>query len=213
MTTKKFANYLKKQCKSIGNVSFEPIFNEYIVERNEKRVGVLNEDKFYLISTDNLKKLLPNSVEENPFNWAYYKLIHIENTDDVKVLKELVIATYNDLYLQKEFVCDISALIEANRRYSDIVVRIYNLHITFLCFCYEKELLKCKPLDKNERIIRMYFTNNDLTEKGVKMFNDLYFMWLEYTDKGDDETIERINNVKMLEKYYVKVLKEIGLTG
>ena len=38
MTTKKFANYLKKQCKGIENVSFEPIFNEYIIERNGKRV-------------------------------------------------------------------------------------------------------------------------------------------------------------------------------
>ena len=50
----------------------------------------------------------------------------------------------------------------------------------------------------------MFFTNNDLTEKGMKMFNDLYSMWLEY---ADNDTIDRIYNVMMLEKYYTKILQ------
>jgi len=212
MTTKKFAKQIKKQCKNILNVSPEPIFNEYIVYRNGKRIGVLFNNKLYLLSTENLKKMLPDAAEENPFDWAYYRLIHIENIDDEVALKLLIETTYNDLYFQKEYVTDISDLLTSYRGYTDIILKIYNLHITFLRFCYEKKLIKHNPLDKCDRIIRMNYTNIDLTEKGTKIFNDLHIDWLNYTDKNDEKSDERITNVKMLEKYYVKILQEKGLT-
>jgi len=211
MTTKKFASQIEKQCKTITNVSLEPIFSEYIVERNGKRIGILFDNKLYLLSTENLKKMLPNAVEENPFGWGYYRLIHIENTEDIEHLTQAVMTTYDDLYFQKEFVCDISYLIEAYRSYPEIILKTYNLHITFLRFCYEKKLININPLDKCDRIIRMNYTNNDLTEKGTKIFDELHMKWLQYTDKNDEKNEERITNVKMLEKYYSKILQEKGI--
>jgi len=68
MTTKKFANQFEKQCKTIINISPEPIFNEYIVNQNGKRIGVLFDNKFYLLSTENLKKMLPKQQEKKITN-------------------------------------------------------------------------------------------------------------------------------------------------
>ena len=213
MTTKKFANQFEKQCKTIINISPEPIFSEYIVHQNGKRIGVLFENKFYLLSTDNLKKMLPNAVEENPFGWAFHRLILIENIEDIEFLKQAITTVYHDLYFQKEHATDISYLFKVNRMYPDSIAEIYNIHITFLRFCFEKELLKLNPLDKQNRIIHLNLTNNDLTEKGTKVFRKLHRQWLQYTDKNDEKSAERSNNVKMLEKYYLKIVRDEEIGG
>ena len=49
MTTKKFAQYMEKQCKGINNFSLEAIFEEYIVLVSGKRIGVLYQEKFYVL--------------------------------------------------------------------------------------------------------------------------------------------------------------------
>ena len=206
MTTKKFANQFEKQCKTIINISPEPIFGEYIVSQNGNRIGVLFDNRLYLLSTENLKKMLPNAVEENPFGWAYHRLICIESIEDIEFLRQAITTVYNDLYFNKEFVCDISYHFAVNRAYPDHIIHSYELFIIFLQFCYEKELLKQNPLDKQNRILYMNYTNNDLTEKGTKIFNDLMFDWLTYTDRTN-----KIDNVKMLEKYYSKILQEKGM--
>lgn len=211
MTTKKYADQIKKQCKSIVNISLEPIFENYIVDKNGKRIGVLYNEKLYLLSTKNLKKLLPDASEENPFGWAYYRLMYVENTEDITSLEELITTVYNDLYFQKEFVCDISSLIQSYSNYPEIVEKIYNYHLTFLKFCTDNELLKIKPLDKSSRIIWMNYTNNELTEKGMKIFPVLYNKWLAYNDKNDGKSDERSNNIKMLEKFYLKIASEVGI--
>ena len=118
MTTKKFEKQFEKQCRTIINISSEPIFGEYIVNQNGKRIGVLFNNKFYLLSTENLKKMLPNSVEENPFGWAYYRLILIDNIEDIEFLKQAITTVYNDLYFSKAHVCDISYHFVVNSRIS-----------------------------------------------------------------------------------------------
>lgn len=189
----------------------EKMFNDYVLYRNGKRIGVLFDNKLLLVSTENLKKIFPNAIEEKTFDWGYYKLIHIEYNDDFELLEKAIITTYDDLYFQKDFVTDISYLFKVNRRYQDSITKIYNLHITFLRFCYDKGLLKINPLDKQDRILHMNFLNNDLTENGTKIFSELYDKWLVYTDKNDDKTDERIVNTKMLEKYYLGIIDKMEI--
>ncbi|MDR2282240.1 MAG: hypothetical protein LBE37_03475 [Sphingobacterium sp.] len=210
MTTKKFAKQFEQLCRTIINISLEPIFGEYIITQHGKRIGVLYENRLYLLSTENLKKMFAGAVEENPFGWAYYRLILIEDIEDIELLKKAIAHVYHDLYYHTEFVTDISYLFKANRSYPDSIVKIYNLHITFLRFCYENKLLKLNPLDKQGRILHLNFENNDLTEMGAEVFHELYHKWLVYTDKNDEKSDERNNNVKMLEKYYSKICKEKG---
>ena len=53
----------------------------------------------------------------------------------------------------------------------------------FLRFCFEKELLKKNPLDRQGRILRMVYLNQDLTEAGKYLFPRLMQKFLVFTDR------------------------------
>lgn len=203
MTTKKYADDFYKKTKSISNIMVEKMFTDYLLYRNGKRIGVLFENKLLLVSTENLKKIFPNAVEEKTFDWGYYKLIHIDYDENIELLEKAIKTTYDDLYFLADYVCDISSLFKSYSKYADAINDIYNSHITFLRFCNDKALLKIDPLDKQDRILHMNFTNNDLTEKGTIIFGELYEKWLNYTDRT-----KNIDNIKMLEKYYKAIIDE-----
>lgn len=205
MTTKKYAEDFYRKTKPLYNIMVEKMFSDYVLYKNGKRIGVLFENKVLLVSTENLKKIFPNAIEEKTFDWGYYKLIHIDYNENLELLEKAIRTTYDDLYFQKDYVCDISSLFKSYSNYAEAITKIYNLHITFLRFCYEKRLLKINPLDEKGRILHMNFVNNDLTEKGTIIFNELHRKWLAYTDKNDDKSDERADNVKMLEKYYLAI--------
>ena len=198
MTTKKYSQYIQKQTKGVHNIMLELIFNDYVMYRNNKRIGFLFENKLYLISTDNLKKMLPDAIEEKLF--GFEKLILIEDTEDIELLKNIILMTYNDLYLATEYVFDLSSLMDSYSKYPSIIVDLYDSHITFLQFCYEKKLLNLNPLDKCNRIIRMAFANNDLTEAGIKIVEKLHYKWIIYTDKNDEKKEERNSNKKKIRR-------------
>ncbi|MFK8270255.1 hypothetical protein [Capnocytophaga stomatis] len=209
MTTKKFAKYLEKQFKGIINFSLEPIFEEYITNVNGKRVGLVYKEKFYVMYApvfDKFKKVMPDAVPVNPFGWAYHNLVEIENLENVEKLKEIVLAVYDDMYFNKEFVADISTYFYSYQNYPDVIKHIYDSHITFLRFCYDKGLLKINWVDGENRILKFYFNNNDLTEDGHKIFHNLYVKWLKYNEKNDERSEIRGKDVKKLEKYYQELI-------
>ncbi|MEZ4786708.1 MAG: hypothetical protein R2790_02205 [Flavobacterium haoranii] len=85
---------------------------------------------------------------------------------------------------------------------------VYTTFKNLFIFSYSKNLLKLNLVDEfgnfdKERML----TNDDFTELGLKIFEELMFKWLTYTG-NDDGKIDRINNIKMLEKYYNKLTKE-----
>jgi hypothetical protein len=100
---------------------------------------------------------------------------------------------------------DVKKMIDAYPMKSDkIEMRIvcYNL----IKFSFEKGLLLKSPYNgKGELYDEIVICENDLTEKGKLIFDDLAFDWLKYTDNTDGK-IDRKNNIKMLEKYYNKLL-------
>ena len=63
------------------------------------------------------------------------------------------------------------------------------------------------PLDSEGRIIKLSYTNNDLTQEGQQILHPLYRKWLAYTDKNDADSLKRAANVKQLEKYYNKLIE------
>ena len=62
MTTKKFAKYLEKQCKEIINFSLEPLFGEYVVLVSGKRVGVIYQEKLYVLYAPTFENVNMNGV-------------------------------------------------------------------------------------------------------------------------------------------------------
>lgn len=49
MTTKKYADYIEKQTRAVFNIMLEPIFEEYIIHLNAKKIGVLYQNQCYLL--------------------------------------------------------------------------------------------------------------------------------------------------------------------
>ncbi len=47
-----------------------------------------------------------------------------------------------------------------------VVEDFYDENVVFPRFCFEKELLKKDPLDRQGRILRMVYLNQDLTKSG-----------------------------------------------
>lgn len=211
MTTKKYKDSFQKLTKNLTNIMIEEMFSDFVLYKNGKRIGALFDNQVLLIETENLLKLLPNAVRELSFDWGYYKLLKIDFADDAQLLESAINVVYNDLYFFKDYVTDISELLESYRQYSDTITKIYNYHITFLAFSFENNLLKNKALDKSNRIIKMRFVNNDLTELGCKIFAKLYRKWLIYNDKNDEKSENRSVNTKMLEKYFQSLLQEVKI--
>jgi hypothetical protein len=207
MTSKKFIEEIRKKIKSVNNLGFQHTFEDYVLYKDNKKIGAIFNEKLLLITTNNLKLLFPNSEEEKSFNWGYHKLIHID-LSDIELVKKAINQCYYDLYFEEEFVTDFS--MDDDKSY--IVTFLYPMYVTFLSFSFEKGLLLRYPLDSNNRILRTYYTNRELTDKGKVIFLKLLFKWLEYNDNFDDKANTRIQNVAMLEKYYLKILTENNLS-
>ena len=74
-------------------------------------------------------------------------------------------------------------------------------------YSFEKGLLKNTPYNSEDKLDEnLIIYQNDLTEKGKIVFNDLMFDWLSYTDNKSGN-IDRKNNIKMLDKYFLKKIK------
>lgn len=209
MTTKSFSKYIEKQCKGINNFSLEALFGEYVVLISGKRVGVLYQEKFYVLyapTFENVADIIPDFKVVNLFSWAYYNFIEIKDIEDKENLKNIINYVYHELYFAKDLVIDIGFFFQSFRGYPDRIYKLYQQNITFLRFSYEKELLKVEPLDSEGRIIKLSYTNNDLTPYGQQILHSLYMKWLAYTDKNDSDSLKRAANVKQLEKYYKKLI-------
>ena len=172
-------------------------------------VGVIYQEKFYVLyapTFENAETVIPDFKVINLFNWKYYSFVEIKDLEDNEKLKNIINYVYNELYFAKNVVIDIGFLFQSFKGYPEIIYKLYQENITFLRFAYEKKLLKVNPLDSEERIIKLSYTNNDLTTEGQQILYELYNKWLAYTDKNDADSLKRAVNVKQLEKYYKKLI-------
>ena len=84
-----------------------------------------------------------------------------------------------------------------------VVEDFYDENVVFLRFCFEKELLKKNPLDRQGRILRMVYLNQDLTTAGKYLFPRLMQKFLVFTDRGGKTSLET-----MLKRWYTQLEKE-----
>lgn len=183
-------------------IVFSPAQNKnWMMICNNHFIGGLFDEELYFVYTESANKLLnsPSPVYKGYSMQAQHKmlLIPIENAMD------LLVVTYKEKFDWANFVCDISSHFTANRKYPEHIINTYEMFIIFLRFCYGKKLLALNPLDKNNRILYMNYKNQDLTDKGKLLFNNLMIDWFTYTDRTN-----KIDNTKMLEKYYLKILQK-----
>ena len=84
-----------------------------------------------------------------------------------------------------------------------MVEDFYDENVVFLRFCFEKKLLKKNPLDRQGRILRMVYLNQDLTEAGKYVFPRLLQKFLVFTDRSGKTNLET-----MLKRWYIQLEKE-----
>lgn len=183
-------------------IAFSPTKDKnWMMLCNNHFIGGLFDDELYFVYTEAVNKLLNNPpvAYKGYSTKAQHKMLLIP----IEKAKDLLLATYKEKFDWDNFVCDISSHFTANRRYPEHIINTYEMFIIFLRFCYEKKLLVINPLDKDNRILYMHYKNQDLTDSGKLVFNDLMIDWFTYTDRTN-----KIDNTKMLEKYYLKILQK-----
>lgn len=84
-----------------------------------------------------------------------------------------------------------------------VVEDFYDENVVFLRFCFEKELLKKNPLDRQGRILRMVYLNQDLTNIGKNLFPELLDKFLAFFDRKGKTSLET-----MLQRWYTQLEKE-----
>ena len=84
-----------------------------------------------------------------------------------------------------------------------VVEDFYDENVVFLRFCFEKELLKKNPLDRQGRILRMVYLNQDLTNIGKNLFPELLDKFLAFFDRKGKTSLET-----MLNRWYTALEKE-----
>jgi hypothetical protein len=106
----------------------------------------------------------------------------------------------------KKIAFDIKAMINAYPMASD-KKHMYNVCKNLVVFSENKKLFIKTFVDQDGNISRdLIIYESDLTELGKTVFNDLIYDWLAYTDNLIGK-IGRVNNIKMLEKYFNKTVK------
>lgn len=183
-------------------ITFSPAKNKnWMMLCNNHFIGGLFDEELYFVYTEATSKWLnnPPAVYKGYSTQAQHKMLLIP----LEKAMDLLVLTYKEKFDWANFVCDISTHFTANRKYPEHIVNTYEMFVVFLRFCYEKELLVLNPLDKNNRILYMKYKNQDLTESGKLVFHDLMIVWFTYTDRTN-----KIDNTKMLEKYYLKILQK-----
>ena len=91
-----FMEYVFDQIKGIGEITYKKMFGEYCVYYKDKVVGLVCDDQFLIKKTTVGKEILPNSEEIPPYEGSKLCIL-IENLEDKKLLKELILKTYQEL--------------------------------------------------------------------------------------------------------------------
>lgn len=196
MTTKKYADFIEKQTRSINNVCVEPIFGEYIIYVSGKKIGVLYQNQCYLFLTDKGKELLPDAQVCRPYKNSPGEkdFILIEDTDNKELLCTLFKVTYKELYAWQDFLHDISGIFSFNRMYMEHIERLYDTFVVLLSYSWENGFLKERPIDTKERIIKFEFRRRDLTPEGEKFYLPFHHKFISYTDRTQKVPSDKLMN-------------------
>lgn len=196
MTTKKYADFIEKQTRSVDNVSTEPIFGEYIIRVSGKKIGVLYQSQCYLLLTGKGKELLPNANTCRPYRNSPGEkdFILVEDTENKDLLCALFEVTYKELYAQQELMDDFSYIFTVNRNYMEHIERLYDDIAVLLSCCWENGFLRERPVDTKGRIIKLEFRRKDLTPDGEIFYVPFVEKFIAYTDRTQKTPSDKLIN-------------------
>ena len=199
MTSIDFLNKVHKSLDSQEyNLSYSPAKSKnYMLYCNGNFIGGLFDEELCFVYTDSVSELLgqPEPVYRGYSSTAQHRMLVIPEEHWAKALKLL----YAEKFDWSRLVYDIT--------YTSIGAAVggdfYDENVVFLRFCFEKELLKKNPLDRQGRILRMVYLNQDLTNIGKNLFPELLDKFLAFFDRKGKTSLET-----MLQRWYTQLEKE-----
>ena len=146
----------------------------------------------------------PEPVYRGYSSTAQHRMLVIPEEHWEKALKLL----YAEKFDWKRLVYDITYTSIG----AAVVEDFYDENVVLLRFCFEKKLLKKNPLDRQNRILRMVYINQDLTEAGKYLFPRLLQKFLVFTDRNGKTSLETMLKrwYNALEKEYQSLMTESG---
>lgn len=176
-------------------ITFSPAYKQnWMMYCNGNFIGGLFDEELCLVATESVRLMLKNP---EPIYHGYSKNEqHKMFSIPLSFAKEALIATYKDKFDSNTFVYDIRGISKG----AAVLENFYDKNVIFLKFCYDNELLRENPLDKNDMIIRMTFLNKDLTTKGLSSLRLLINKFLAFYDRGSKTDL-----LKMLQKWLLAI--------
>ena len=199
MTSIDFLNKVHKSLDSQEyNLSYSPAKSKnYMLYCNGNFIGGLFDEELCFVYADSVSELLgqPEPVYHGYSSTAQHRMLVIPEEHWAKALKLL----YAEKFDWSRLVYDITYTSIG----AAVVEDFYDENVVFLRFCFEKELLKKNPLDRQGRILRMVYLNQDLTNIGKNLFPELLDKFLAFFDRKGKTSLET-----MLQRWYTALEKE-----
>ena len=179
MTSIDFLNKVHKSLDSQEySLSYSPAKSKnYMLYCNGNFIGGLFDEELCFVYADSVSELLgqPEPVYRGYSSTAQHRMLVIPEEHWEKALKLL----YAEKFDWSRLVYDITYTSIG----AAVVEDFYDENVVFLRFCFEKELLKKNPLDRQGRILRMVYLNQDLTNIGKNLFPALLDKFLAFYDR------------------------------
>lgn len=96
-TTKEFHNYVVENLSKIGEITTRKMMGEYLVYFNEKLIGNLCDNCFYLKPTDSALHNLPDAERGYPYEGSKTLMIIVENIENTELMSQVLHAMYDEL--------------------------------------------------------------------------------------------------------------------
>ena len=93
-STKNYRDYILEQLKILDNIKCRPMMGEYLLYYNGTLFGGIYDDRLLVKRVDNNKKY--NMEESIPYENAKPMYL-VDDTDNIELLKDIIIDTYNGL--------------------------------------------------------------------------------------------------------------------
>ena len=195
-------DFLNKVYQSLDSHAYSLYFSpakskNYMLYCNGNFIGGLFDEELCFVYADSVSELLghPEPVFRGYSSTAQHRMLVIPEAHWEKALKLL----YAEKFDWSRLVYDITYTSIG----AAVVEDFYDKNVVFLRFCFEKELLKKNPLDRQGRILQMVYLNQDLTKRGIVLFPQLIEKFLVFTDRHGKTSLET-----MLNRWYSKLESE-----
>lgn len=96
-SSKDYLQYILDQLSDLSEISYRQMMWEYVLYYHRKIIGWIYDNRLLLKPTEKVKEIMKNIEMQIPYPWAK-PMIYVDNVDNSDYLKEIIKATYKELY-------------------------------------------------------------------------------------------------------------------